>query len=56
MVEQVKTTDIEFEENYINLKDIGFLENEYTNHSYLDKLCQNILSKPFKIPNTKGLG
>jgi len=53
LIEQVKTTDTIFKEKYINLKDIEFLEDDYNNHSYLDSLCQSIMSKPFKIPNTK---
>lgn len=53
LIEQVKTTDKEFELKQINLKNIGFLEKEYTNHSYLNDICNSIMEKPFKIPNTK---
>lgn len=53
LIEQVKITDTYFEKKQINLRNISFLEENYTNHTYLNNLCKEILKKPFKIPNTK---
>lgn len=53
LISKVKKSDKEFEEKQMDLSLLGFSDKEFNNHTYLDTLCNDLLSKPFKIPNTK---
>lgn len=53
LIANIKKEDKEINQKTINLKDLGFTTDEFNNHTYLNELCNDLLSKPFRIPNTK---
>lgn len=53
LIANIKKEDKEIGQKTILLKDLGFTAEEFNNHSYLNELCNDLLSKPFRIPNTK---
>lgn len=53
LIAKVEKTDKDFQVKTIQLKDLGFTDKEFNNHTYLNELCNELLTKPFRIPNTK---
>lgn len=37
----------DFERKYFDLKELGFSEKEFNNYTYVKKLCEDLMSKPF---------
>lgn len=52
MISEVKKEDKDFETKEMSLSEIMTTE-EFNNHTYLNQLCNDLLCKPFQIPNTK---
>lgn len=53
LIANVDKHDKELTIKQIELKNLGFTDKEFNNHTYLNQLCNDLLSKPFKIPNTR---
>jgi len=53
LISNVKKEDKDFTIKEIELSSLGFTDKEFNNHTYLNDLCDDLLSKPFTIPNTK---
>lgn len=53
LIANVSKNDKGFDIKEMNLQDLGFSDKDFTNHTYLNELCNSILIKPFVIPGTK---
>lgn len=53
LISDVKKDETDFYIKSFELKKLNFKNEEFNNHTYLNELCQNLLSKPFLIPNSK---
>jgi len=52
LIANIRKDDKEFTLKQINISDLKFSEEEISNYKYLNDLCNSLLLKPFKIPNT----
>ena len=53
LISEVKKDEKDFFIKTFELKKLNFKNDEFNNHTYLNELCQDLLSKPFLIPNSK---
>lgn len=53
LISEVKKDEKDFFIKSFELKKLNFKNEEFNNHTYLNELCQDLLSKPFLIPNSK---
>ncbi len=53
LISEVKKDEKDFNVKSFELKKLNFNSDEFNNHTYLNELCQDLLSKPFLIPNSK---
>lgn len=53
LISEVKKDEKDFFVKTFELKKLNFKNDEFNNHTYLNELCQDLLSKPFLIPNSK---
>ena len=53
LISEVKKGEKDFFIKTFELKKLNFKNDEFNNHTYLNELCQDLLSKPFLIPNSK---
>lgn len=52
LVSKILPTDTNLELKRVSIKDLGFVNADTNNHRYYDVMCNELLTKPFKIPGS----